>query len=112
MLNHFPLFPGQNDIDQLHLVLSTLGTPTLEEWPEMLELPDYPKIFFPDFPPQSFSEILPDISDCSRDLISKMLVYNGKKRITAKNALLSSYFKFWKEFEECLVRQYEFPPWG
>lgn len=33
LLNHFPLFNGTNDIDQLSLVLSKLGTPTKESWP-------------------------------------------------------------------------------
>lgn len=28
VLNHCPLFPGQNDIDQLYRVTSILGTPT------------------------------------------------------------------------------------
>lgn len=33
MINNSPLFPGENDIDQLAVVLQGLGTPTLETWP-------------------------------------------------------------------------------
>lgn len=33
LLNHSPLFPGQNDIDQLYCVSSILGTPNVLEWP-------------------------------------------------------------------------------
>ncbi|GBM37619.1 Cyclin-dependent kinase 20 [Araneus ventricosus] len=33
MLNKFPLFRGENDIEQLCLVLQTLGTPSEEVWP-------------------------------------------------------------------------------
>jgi cell cycle related kinase len=33
MINNSPLFPGENDIDQLAVVLQALGTPTLESWP-------------------------------------------------------------------------------
>ena len=33
LMNHYPLFPGSNDIDQLSHVLSVLGTPTRESWP-------------------------------------------------------------------------------
>jgi cell cycle related kinase len=33
LMNHSPLFPGSNDIDQLFLVLSKLGTPNPETWP-------------------------------------------------------------------------------
>ncbi len=33
MILNVPLFQGQNDIDQLHRVLSVLGTPNLDSWP-------------------------------------------------------------------------------
>lgn len=33
LINLSPLFPGQNDIDQLSCVLNTLGTPDENEWP-------------------------------------------------------------------------------
>lgn len=36
LLNHSPLFAGQNDIDQLYCVLSTLGTSSTEDWPVCL----------------------------------------------------------------------------
>lgn len=38
LLNNSPLFPGQNDIDQLFCVQSSLGTPTGETWPVFLLL--------------------------------------------------------------------------
>jgi cell cycle related kinase len=36
LLNHCPLFPGQNDIDQLYQVTMILGTPSKEIWPGMI----------------------------------------------------------------------------
>lgn len=33
LLNHSPLFPGENDIDQLYRVLQCLGTPDPKQWP-------------------------------------------------------------------------------
>lgn len=33
LLNGSPLFPGENDIEQLCCVLRTLGTPTAKTWP-------------------------------------------------------------------------------
>lgn len=33
LLNSSPLFPGENDIEQLCCVLRVLGTPTRESWP-------------------------------------------------------------------------------
>ena len=46
LLNNCPLFPGENDIDQLGLVIRHLGTPTEEVWPGVSGLPDFSKITF------------------------------------------------------------------
>ena len=43
MINNCPLFPGENDIDQLGLVIRHLGTPTQHVWPGVSQLPDYSK---------------------------------------------------------------------
>lgn len=44
MLRGVALFAGTTDIEQLALVVHTLGTPQLAEWPEVTQLPDYNKI--------------------------------------------------------------------
>ncbi|KAJ1339126.1 hypothetical protein BSLG_006264 [Batrachochytrium salamandrivorans] len=62
LLNHSPLFPGQNDIDQLYCVIGILGSPTSEVWPELDKLPDYGKIQFPSLPPIPLENICPDAS--------------------------------------------------
>lgn len=33
LLNHAPMFPGENDIDQIYRVMQVLGTPTSSVWP-------------------------------------------------------------------------------
>jgi cell cycle related kinase len=33
LLDHGPLFPGENDIDQIFRVIQVLGTPTPANWP-------------------------------------------------------------------------------
>jgi cell cycle related kinase len=33
LINFSPIFPGENDIDQLGLVIRTLGTPSEKNWP-------------------------------------------------------------------------------
>ncbi|KAL7751596.1 DNA polymerase epsilon catalytic subunit [Sorochytrium milnesiophthora] len=84
MLNHFPLFPGQNDIDQLFLVLSSLGTPTVESWPvAMASLPDYNKIVFPPMDGKPLQQLVPDANPLAIGLLSQLIVYNSKKRIGA-----------------------------
>ncbi|KAJ3138464.1 Cyclin-dependent kinase 20 [Physocladia obscura] len=92
LLNHSPLFPGQNDIDQLYCVLSILGTPSPQEWLELESLPDYNKIQFPHCEPIAFDKICPDASTGAVTLLKKFLVYPSKKRICASKALLDTYF--------------------
>ena len=41
LMNHSPLFPVSNDIDQLFLVISKLGTPTVETWPVLFLFLNY-----------------------------------------------------------------------
>ncbi|TPX62741.1 hypothetical protein SpCBS45565_g06963 [Spizellomyces sp. 'palustris'] len=92
LLNHSPLFPGQNDIDQLYCVLSILGTPTKESWPDLETLPDYNKIQFPNMPAVALERVCPDASQEAVGLLKKFLVYSCKHRIPAKEALLEPYF--------------------
>ena len=92
LLNHSPLFPGQNDIDQLYCVSSILGTPTAEEWPELTSFPDYNKIQFPQMSPIPIKEVCPDAPQEATLLLQQLLVYPSAKRISATQALLNDYF--------------------
>ncbi|XP_067142732.1 cyclin-dependent kinase 20-like isoform X1 [Centruroides vittatus] len=92
MLNRFPLFRGENDIEQLCLVLRALGTPTEENWPGLTELPDYNKIMFPNYTPMNFEELIPEASADALELLKSFLVYNSKKRLAADQALIHEYF--------------------
>ncbi|KAG8179651.1 hypothetical protein JTE90_017792 [Oedothorax gibbosus] len=91
MLNKFPLFRGENDIEQLCLVLQTLGTPSEEVWPEMVDLPDYNKISFPEYSPVPWECLFPDSTNAARKLLREFLVYPSNKRIRAAKALLHEY---------------------
>lgn len=91
LLNSSPLFPGENDIEQLCCVLRVLGTPTPETWPEMVDLPDYNKITFKQNPPIPLDQIVPDSSPQALHLLSNFLVYPSRGRSSAKQALLHPY---------------------
>ncbi|XP_045912754.1 cyclin-dependent kinase 20 isoform X1 [Micropterus dolomieu] len=84
LLNSSPLFPGENDIEQLCCVLRVLGTPTPDSWPEIVELPDYNKITFKENPAIPLEEIVPDTSPQAVDLLYKFLVYPSKQRCSAR----------------------------
>ncbi|XP_028307998.1 cyclin-dependent kinase 20-like isoform X2 [Gouania willdenowi] len=92
LLNSSPLFPGENDIEQLCCVLRVLGTPTEENWPDVTELPDYNKISFKENPAIPLEEIVPDSSPQAVDLLYKFLVYPSNQRCSARQALLHPFF--------------------
>ena len=92
LLNNCPLFPGENDIDQLGLVIRHLGTPTEEVWPGVSTLPDFSKITFPDTAGVSFEEMIPEAPASALDLVALFVNYNSAARISAKEALRHEYF--------------------
>lgn len=98
LLNHSPLFPGQNDIDQLYNVISILGTPSIQEWPELESLPDFGKISFSTMNALGIDSLCPDASQEARDLLNGFLIYRSTRRISAgavsllNQALLDPYF--------------------
>ncbi|XP_062955326.1 cyclin-dependent kinase 20 isoform X1 [Cynocephalus volans] len=92
LLNGSPLFPGENDIEQLCCVHRILGTPSPQVWPEITELPDYNKISFKDRAPVPLEEVLPDASAQALDLLGQFLLYPPRQRIPASQALLHQYF--------------------
>lgn len=92
LLNGSPLFPGENDIEQLCCVLRILGTPSPQIWPEITELPDYNKISFEEQAPVPLGEVLPDASPQALDLLGRFLLYPPRQRIAASQALLHQYF--------------------
>ncbi|XP_035155006.1 cyclin-dependent kinase 20 isoform X2 [Callithrix jacchus] len=90
LLNGSPLFPGENNIEQLCCVLHILGTPSPQVWPELAKLPDYNKISFKEQAPVPLEEVLPDASPQALDLLSQFLLYPPLRRITASRVRLSS----------------------
>ncbi|RHY98654.1 hypothetical protein DYB37_010332 [Aphanomyces astaci] len=80
LLQHAPLFPGLNDIDQIFRVMQVLGSPT---WPGMAELPDYHKVSFPAFNPLPLASLFPDVEETALDLLKCLLVYDPSKRLEA-----------------------------
>ncbi|GKY93737.1 cyclin-dependent kinase 5 [Mayamaea pseudoterrestris] len=93
MANGRPLFAGTSESDQLDRIFRLLGTPTLADYPGIVDLPDYS----PDMPPYpkpkgGFASLVPSLDESGIDLLSRMLQYDPARRITAQQALEHSFF--------------------
>lgn len=86
-----PLFTGDSEIDQIYKTFAVLGTPTKEEWPLLVSLPDYSESF-PKWPKRSWDRVVPHLCEPGRDLLARMLKYDPNERITATEALSHPYF--------------------
>ncbi|KAJ3129875.1 hypothetical protein HK100_008365 [Physocladia obscura] len=92
LVNKEPLAPGKGEIDQLDKIFKLLGTPTEQVWPGFLRLP-VPKSF--NFRHQPFNNLklrFPSLTANGIDLMSCLLTYDPKQRITAAEALKHPYF--------------------
>ena len=92
LLNNCPLFPGENDIDQLGIVIRNLGTPSEQSWPGLSLLPDYSKITFPDCQGVSYRDMIPEAEPSAVNLLSKFVLYDSDKRLSASQAQRHYYF--------------------
>jgi cell cycle related kinase len=92
LLNHSPIFPGENDINQIYRVLQVLGTPTEVQWPEVHSLPDFSKISFPNLIPIPFKHIVPNATVEALALLENFLTYRPSNRIKAKTSLVHPWF--------------------
>lgn len=62
------------------------GTPTEKTWPGITKLQDF-KLTFPQFKPKGLASYNSFLDEAGLDLLSKMIVYDPCKRISAKSAL-------------------------
>jgi len=86
------LFPGRDYLQQLRLIVETLGPPTAADL-SMIGNPqavDYIKAL-PKREKVPFEKLYPNASAEAIDLLGKMLVFDPRKRITAAQALEHDY---------------------
>jgi serine/threonine protein kinase len=94
LFNLKPLFNGANDIDQIFRVFQVMGTPKVDMWPEVVDLPDYNKVRFPDMEPLDFRLLFPRLSDEDIDFMLSMLKLNPSHRTSAQDLMhVHAYFQ-------------------
>ncbi|ORY70635.1 kinase-like domain-containing protein, partial [Leucosporidium creatinivorum] len=85
-----PYMAGESDFEQLNTIFSALGTPTETEWPGHKDLPEF--VEFEKKPKQDLRALFSAASAEAIDLLQKLLTYDPRKRITAKEALFHPWF--------------------
>ena len=98
MANGRPLVAGTSEQDQLDRIFRLLGTPTLQDYPALAELPEYATLLgdssknYPS-PSSGLASLVPTLPPDGVDLLSRMLQYDPGKRITASQALEHAFFQ-------------------
>nr|XP_020471631.1 cyclin-dependent kinase 16-like isoform X3 [Monopterus albus] len=93
MITGRPLFPGSTVEDELHLIFRILGTPTEETWPIIATSEEFKTYSFPRYHAEPLVNHAPRIDTDGLDLLSVLLQFDAKKRVSAEDALRHSYFK-------------------
>ncbi|OWZ21420.1 CMGC/RCK protein kinase [Phytophthora megakarya] len=101
----YPLFPGSNELDQIHRIHKILGTPS----PDVLDIfkrkgASHIDFNFPKEDGTNIAKLIPHASAAAIDLIHRMLAYDPSKRMNAREALRHEYFKEIRELEEATLR--------
>ncbi|BGO93394.1 hypothetical protein NBRC10512_000321 [Rhodotorula toruloides] len=88
-----PIFPGQDEIHQLDVIFRLTGTPNLDDWPALQDLPWYelvkPKAVIEPCLRQEFAKYL---TPAGLDVAEALLALDPARRPTADDALRMPYF--------------------
>ena len=89
----FPLFPGNNELDQIHKIHNILGTPPKAVLDQYQKFSTHMDFNFQKKDGTGISQLIPHVSQEGQDVIIKLLAYNPNDRPNAKQILNHPYFK-------------------
>ncbi|NWV04610.1 CDK18 kinase, partial [Ptilonorhynchus violaceus] len=93
MVTGRPMFPGSTVKEELHLIFRLLGTPTEDTWPGITSNEEFKAYNFPQYRAQPLINHAPRLDSEGIDLLTNLLLYRAKGRISAEAALQHPYFK-------------------
>ena len=109
VLSLFPLFPGNDELDQIQKIHQILGSPDdalIDKFERHASHMDFKEIRMRRVEGQGIAKLIPQASAEVVDLIEKLLIYNADNRITASQALKHPWFREIREQETILRQQY------
>ncbi|XP_076862594.1 cyclin-dependent kinase 18 isoform X2 [Brachyhypopomus gauderio] len=87
-----PMFPGSTVKEELHLVFRLMGTPTEETCPGITANEEFRSYLFPQYRSQPLLNHVPRLDTEGIDLLTALLLYDTRKRISADTSLKHAYF--------------------
>ncbi|XP_047122580.1 mitogen-activated protein kinase 14 isoform X1 [Hydra vulgaris] len=92
------LFPGDNEIDQITMIMELVGKPNDDFLDKMtsVQARSYIK-FMPNYVPQDFNKVFPIATAQARNILQQMLVFDPEKRLSAEQCLQHPYFIHWHD---------------
>merc|ERR1719506_3173434 len=100
ILSLFPLFPGTNELDQIEKIHNILGTPPKELLDKFQRHASHMDFNFPSKEGSGIARLIPHVSHDCQDLILRLLAYNPEERLSACQALKSSYMRDLRDLEK------------
>lgn len=79
----YPLFPGNDELDQINKIHNIVGTPEETLLAKFQKYATHMELDFPQQDGTGILKLIPNGSEEVKDLIIKLLVYNPDNRITA-----------------------------
>ncbi|KHN86651.1 Cyclin-dependent kinase 12 [Toxocara canis] len=103
-----PIFQGNSEMMQLEVISRICGTPSPENWPDVINLPLYcsyrPKRTYT----RTLRETFGFLRDAPLDLLDRLLELDPRKRITARQALQHPWLR---ELDPNAIESPKLPDW-
>uniref|UniRef100_A0A8C7GAQ3 cyclin-dependent kinase n=1 Tax=Oncorhynchus kisutch TaxID=8019 RepID=A0A8C7GAQ3_ONCKI len=87
-----PMFPGSSVKEELHLVFRIIGTPKEDSWPGISNNDEFRSYMFPEYRPQPLINHVPRLDTEGIDMLTALLLYDTRTRVSAEASLRHTYF--------------------